>query len=75
MPTVFLLQELAVTHCLNTETQLVSSGPGDPRQQGLNLSFVAIDMFAKLVLLLVKVSDTFLEVMCLCFFMEILVLS
>jgi hypothetical protein len=75
MPRVLLLQELAVTHCLNTETQLASSGPGDPRQQGLNLSFVAIDMFAKLVLLLVKVSDTCLEVMCLCFFMEILVLS
>jgi CCR4-NOT transcription complex subunit 1 len=56
MPRVLLLQELAVTHCLNTETQLASSGPGDPRQQGLNLSFVAIDMFAKLVLLLVKYS-------------------
>ncbi|CAM6014740.1 unnamed protein product [Sphagnum balticum] len=51
-----ILIELAVTHCLNTETQLASSGPGDPRQQGLNLSFVAIDMFAKLVLLLVKYS-------------------
>jgi CCR4-NOT transcription complex subunit 1 len=49
------LQELAVTHCLNTELQLLSSGPGgEPRQQGGNLSFAAIDMFAKLVILLVK---------------------
>jgi len=43
-------------HCLNTELQLPSSGPGgEPRQQGGNLSFAAIDMFAKLVILLVKV--------------------
>jgi CCR4-NOT transcription complex subunit 1 len=42
-------------HCLNTELQLPSSGPGgEPRQQGGNLSFAAIDMFAKLVILLVK---------------------
>ncbi|KAH8935189.1 hypothetical protein BDL97_17G016600 [Sphagnum fallax] len=50
-----ILVELAVAHCLNTELQLPSSGPGgEPRQQGGNLSFAAIDMFAKLVILLVK---------------------
>lgn len=48
-------QELAETHCLNSETPLPSSGLGEPRQQGVNLSFAAIDMFAKLVVLLVKV--------------------
>lgn len=46
-----------MAHCVNTET-LPNSGLGESRQQGANLSFAAIDMFAKLVMLLVKVKDT-----------------
>lgn len=53
-----IFQELAVAHCLNSETMLPNLALGDSRQQGANLSFAAIDMFAKLVLLLVKVLIT-----------------
>ncbi|KAG0608479.1 hypothetical protein M758_8G108900 [Ceratodon purpureus] len=49
-----ILIELAVAHCLNSDTMLPNLALGDSRQQGANLSFAAIDMFAKLVLLLVK---------------------
>lgn len=49
-----ILIELAVAHCLNSETVLPNSGLFDSSQQESNLSFAAIDMFAKLVLLLVK---------------------
>lgn len=45
-----------MAHCVNTET-LPNSGLGESRQQGANLSFAAIDMFAKLVMLLVKVKN------------------
>lgn len=51
-----------MAHCVNTET-LPNSGLGESRQQGANLSFAAIDMFAKLVMLLVKVKDTTLSLL------------
>ncbi|KAJ7514921.1 hypothetical protein O6H91_23G065800 [Diphasiastrum complanatum] len=48
-----ILLDLAVTHCLNTETSLPTS-ISIPAQQGQSFSFAAIDMYAKLVVLLVK---------------------
>ena len=51
-----LEQELAESHCLNSETPQPTT-VGEPRQQeASNLSFAAIDMVEKLVVLLVKVQ-------------------
>lgn len=51
-----LEQELAESHCLNSETLQPTTVGGEARQQEASiLSFAAIDMVAKLVVLLVKV--------------------
>lgn len=52
-------QELAESHCLNSETPQPTTAVGESRQQGgSTMSFAAIDMVAKLVVLLVKVQAT-----------------
>ncbi|KAI3965367.1 hypothetical protein MKX01_042848 [Papaver californicum] len=49
-----LLTELSVTHCLSTEGFIPSSLSLQSSQQVPALSFVAIDMYAKLVFLILK---------------------
>uniref|UniRef100_A0A7I4E1I6 CCR4-Not complex component Not1 C-terminal domain-containing protein n=1 Tax=Physcomitrium patens TaxID=3218 RepID=A0A7I4E1I6_PHYPA len=51
-------KELAESHCLNSETSHpVTVGSESRLQEGSNMSFAAIDMVAKLVVLLVKYSS------------------
>ncbi|XP_024374833.1 uncharacterized protein [Physcomitrium patens] len=53
-----ILIELAESHCLNSETPQPTTAVGESRQQGgSTMSFAAIDMVAKLVVLLVKYSS------------------
>lgn len=52
------MQELAENHCVNSETLQPKNSIGELRQQeGSSLSYTAIDMLAKLVVLLVKVRQ------------------
>lgn len=54
----FCAQELAENHCVNSETLQSKNAGGELRQQeGSSLSYAAIDMLAKLVVLLVKVRQ------------------
>lgn len=48
-----VLQELSVSHCLSTE---VISSSSSQSHQGQPLSFLAIDIFAKLVFSVLKVG-------------------
>jgi CCR4-NOT transcription complex subunit 1 len=47
---------LAESHCLNSETPQPTAVGESRQQEASNLSFAAIDMVAKLVVLLVKVQ-------------------
>ncbi|KAF5959207.1 hypothetical protein HYC85_000416, partial [Camellia sinensis] len=47
------LTELSVSHCLSSE--VISSGPLQSPQQVQSLSFLAIDIYSKLVLSIIKV--------------------
>ncbi|KAL3683907.1 hypothetical protein R1sor_001929 [Riccia sorocarpa] len=49
-----ILMETAVAHCLSSENQTGQSTSGPQGQSAQGLSFGAIDMYAKLVVLLVK---------------------
>ncbi|BBN05282.1 CCR4-NOT transcription complex subunit 1 [Marchantia polymorpha subsp. ruderalis] len=49
-----ILMELAVSHCLSAESQSSQGATGPSGQSGQAVSFGAIDMYAKLVVLLVK---------------------
>ncbi|CAL5424268.1 unnamed protein product [Camellia sinensis] len=50
------LTELSVSHCLSSE--VISSGPLQSPQQVQSLSFLAIDIYSKLVLSIIKVFDS-----------------
>ncbi|XP_065859281.1 uncharacterized protein [Euphorbia lathyris] len=49
-----ILMELSVSHCLSSE--VINSGALQSPQQGQNLSFLAIDIYAKLVFSIFKVD-------------------
>lgn len=53
------VQELAVSHCLSAESQSSQGATGPSGQSGQAVSFGAIDMYAKLVVLLVKVTPLY----------------
>ncbi|XP_050238653.1 uncharacterized protein LOC126688113 isoform X2 [Mercurialis annua] len=50
-----ILTELSVSHCLSSE--VINSGALQSSQQGQTLSFLAIDIFAKLVFSILKVEQ------------------
>ncbi|XP_020538535.1 CCR4-NOT transcription complex subunit 1 isoform X2 [Jatropha curcas] len=52
-----ILTELSVAHCLSSE--VISSGALQSPQQGQSLSFLAIDIYAKLVFSILKGSSRF----------------
>lgn len=57
----FCFQELAVAHCLSTE--VINSGALQSPQQLQAMSFLAIDIYAKLVFSILKVVN------CIAFFL------
>ncbi|CAI0393712.1 unnamed protein product [Linum tenue] len=58
-PAGFRDQELSVDHCLSSE--VVNSGGMQGPQQGQNMSFLAIDIFAKLVFAILKMLTSFAQ--------------